>query len=64
MPIMVIEKNISIFVNKEVPWVSFLYYSLCVLPLKALSVYKVCGEEIDLSVITARPSRQSAGAAK
>jgi len=47
MPIMVLEKNIRIFSNIEVPWVRFLYYSLCV-----LSEYKVSDEEMDLSVIT------------
>jgi len=33
----------------------FTYYSLCV-----LSFYNVSGEEMDLSVIAAKPSRQSA----
>jgi len=47
------------FSNIDVPGVPFRYYSLCI-----LFVYKVSGEEMDLSVITAKPSRQSIGAAK
>ena len=38
------------FSNIDVPGVPFRYYSLCI-----LFVYKVSGEEMDLSVITAKP---------
>ena len=47
MPIMAIEKhNYNCFSNTEMPRVRFLYYSFCV-----LSVYKVNGEELDLSAV-------------
>ena len=58
----VVEKNNKYFSNINAPvapQVRFVCFSLCV-----LSVYKVSGDSMDLSIMTAKSSRQSAAAAK